>query len=111
MTDAGADSGAEAGGRRYRVSEVTAAGEATLVDDAGNDAALIYYRLERLAGVWSAGLRTFLDADLAIAGFELIVPEENLALGIAEITAVSRSTTRATAFPKWRAGPTPWDSA
>ncbi len=99
VTDAGPDTGtglgAGVGARRYRVSEVTAAGEATLVDDAGKDAALINYRLERLAGVWSAGLRTFLDLDVAIAGFELVVPEENLALGIAEITAVSRSTTRA----------------
>jgi hypothetical protein len=99
VTDAGADTGTGlgtgAGPRRYRVSEVTAAGEATLVDDAGKDAALINYRLERLAGVWSAGLRYFLDADLAIAGFEIVVPEENLALGIAEITAVSRSSTRA----------------
>ncbi len=95
VADAGPDTGAEAGARRYRVSEVTAAGEATLVDDAGKDAALINYRLERLTGVWSAGLRYFLDADLAIADFELVVPEENLALGIAEITAASRSSTRA----------------
>ncbi len=93
--DTGVGLGAEADGRRYRVSEVTAAGEATLVDDAGKDAALINYRLERLAGVWSAGLRTFLDLDMAIAGFEMVVPEENLAFGITEITAVSRSSTRA----------------
>ncbi len=95
VADAGADVGAEAGERRYRVSAVTAAGEATLVDDAGKNAALINYRLERLAGVWSAGLRNFLDLDMAITGFEIIVPEENLALGIAEVMAVSRSSTRA----------------
>ena len=88
-----ADAGA--GERRYRISEVTAAGQATLVDDAGKDAALINYRLERMAGVWSAGLRSFLDLDVAIAGFEMIVPEENLAFSIAEVTAVSRSSTRA----------------
>ncbi len=90
-----ADAGAEAGERRYRVSEVTAAGQATLVDDTGKDAALINYRLERMAGVWSAGLRTFHDLDVAIAGFEVVVPEENLAFSIAEVTVVSRSTTRA----------------
>ncbi len=90
-----ADARAEAGERRYRVSEVTAAGEATLVDDAGKNVALVNYRLERLAGVWSAGLRTFLDLDLAITGFEMVVPEENLGLGIAEVTAVNRSSTRA----------------
>ncbi len=94
VADAGADAGAEAGERRYRVSEVTAAGEATLVDDAGKDAALINYRLERMAGVWSAGLPTFLDLDMAITGFEMVVPEETLAFGIAEVTAVSRSSTR-----------------
>jgi len=88
-----ADAGA--GERRYRVSVVTAAGQATLVDDTGKDAALINYRLERMAGVWSAGLRSFLDLDVAIAGFEMIVPEENLAFSIAEVTAVSRSSTRA----------------
>jgi hypothetical protein len=90
-----ADARAEAVERRYRVSEVTAAGEATLVDDAGTNTALVNYRLERLAGVWSAGLRNFLDLDMAITGFEIVVPEENLALGIAEVTAVSRSSTRA----------------
>ncbi len=95
FTVADADAGAGAGGRRYRVSEVTTAGEAALVDDAGINIALVNYRLERLAGVWSAGLRNFLDLDMAIIGFEMVVPEEKLALGIAKVTAVSRSSTRA----------------
>ena len=67
-----ADAGA--GARRYRISEVTAAGQATLVDDAGKDAALITYRLARTARVWSAGLRGFLSRALAIAGCDSIRP-------------------------------------
>jgi hypothetical protein len=97
--DAGAEAEAEAGGHRYRVSEVTAAGEAAgeaaLVDDAGKNVALVNYRLERLAGVWSAGLRNFLDLDMVLTDFEIVLPEEKLALGIAKVTAVSQSSTRA----------------
>lgn len=95
VADADFGTGAEVGGRRYRVSEVMTAGEAALVDDAGKDIALVNYRLERLAGVWSAGLRNFLDLDMVLTDFEIVLPEEKLALGIAKVTAVSRSSTRA----------------
>ena len=80
---------------RYRVSEVETASQATLIDDKGAKAALINYRLERLTGIWSAALRNFLDLDLAIGGFEVVVPGENLGVAIANISAVNRSLDRA----------------
>ncbi len=80
---------------RYRVSEVETASQATLIDDKGAKAALINYRLERLTGIWSAALRNFLDLDLAIGGFEVVVPGENLGFAIANISAVNRSLDRA----------------
>jgi hypothetical protein len=86
---------ADAGPGRYRVSEVETAAQATLIDDKGAKAALINYRLERLTGIWSAALRNFLDLDMAIGGFEVVVPQENLGFAIAEISAVNRSLERA----------------
>jgi hypothetical protein len=86
---------ADAGPGLFRVSEVTPASEATLIDEAGNKTVLVNYRLVRLAGVWSAALRNFLELDAAITGFEAVVPDKSLGFAIAELTTVNRSSTRA----------------
>ena len=75
----GAPSGSLEGDRRYRVSEVTTASRAAIVDHADDKIVLINYGLERLSGVWSAALRSFLDFDMAVDRFEVLVPEERLA--------------------------------
>ncbi len=85
---------AQAGIGLYRVSQVRTSSQATLIGEAGERAGLVNYRLDRLSGIWSAGLGTFLDLDAAMSGFELVVPEANLGLAIAEITALNQSTTR-----------------
>ncbi len=83
-----------AGDRRYLVSEVIAASRAAVIDDTGENIALINYDLERLSGVWSTALRNFLDYDSAVANFEAVVPKAKLAIGIDRITTVQRSVSR-----------------
>jgi hypothetical protein len=82
------------GDRRYLVSEVTTASRAAIVDDADDKIALVNYGLERLSGVWSTALRSFLDFDMAVDRFEVVVPEEKLGFAIERITAVNRTATR-----------------
>ena len=83
-----------AGDRRYRVSEVTTASRAAIVDDADDKIVLVNYGLERLSGVWSTALRSFLDFDMAVDRFEVVVPENNLGFAIDRFTAVNRTVTR-----------------
>ena len=89
-----ASGGGGAGGRRYRVSEVTTASRAAIVDDADEKIVLINYGLERLSGVWSTALRSFLDFDMAVDRFEVVVPEKSLGFAIGRFTAVNRTVTR-----------------
>lgn len=89
------------GDRRYRVSEVTAASQVTIIDDAEEKIALINYRLERLTGVWSTALRNFLDFDIAIDRFEVAIPEERLGVVIDRFTAVNRVVTRGDGLTDW----------
>ncbi len=83
-----------AGDRRYLVSEVTTASRAAIVDDVDDKIVLINYGLERLSGVWSTALRNFLDFDMAVDRFEVVVPEENLGFAIDRFTAVNQVVTR-----------------
>ncbi len=88
----GGDAGA--GDRRYLVSEVTTASQAAMVDDADDKIVLINYGLERLSGIWSTALRSFLDFDMAVDRFEVVVPKEKLGFAIDRITAVNQTVTR-----------------
>ena len=90
----GAPPGSLEGDRRYRVSEVTTASRAAIVDDADDKIVLINYGLKRLSGVWSAALRSFLDFDMVVDRFEVLVPEERLAFAIDRFTAVNQVVTR-----------------
>jgi hypothetical protein len=83
-----------AGDHRYLVSEVTAASRAAILDDADDKTVLINYSLQRLSGVWSTALRNFLDFDLALDRFEVVVPEESLGFAIERLTAVNQAVTR-----------------
>ena len=83
-----------AGDRRYLVSEVTTASRASIIDDTDERIVLINYGLERLSGVWSTALRSFLDVDMAVDRFEVVVPEEKLGFIIDRITAVNQVVTR-----------------
>ena len=90
----GAPPGSLEGDRRYLVSEVTTASQAAIADDADEKIALINYGLERLSGVWSTALRSFLDFDMAVDRFEVVVPEEKLGFAIDRFTAVNQVVTR-----------------
>ena len=87
--------------RRYRVSEVTTASQAAVIDDTGEKIALINYSLERLSGVWSTALRNFLDYEMAMDRFEAVVPKENLAIAIDRFTAVNQVVTRGDGLTDW----------
>lgn len=94
FTLADAPPGPATGDRRYLVSEVTTASRAAIVDDADDKIVLINYGLERLSGVWSTALRSFLDLDMAVDRFEVVVPKENLGFVIDRFTAVNQIVTR-----------------
>ncbi len=94
FTLADAPPAAPPGDRRYLVYEVTTASRAAIVDEAGDKIVLINYGLERLSGVWSTALRSFLDFDMAVDRFEVVVPEENLGFAIDRVTAVNQVVTR-----------------
>jgi hypothetical protein len=87
--------------RRYLVSEVFTASQATIIDDAGEKIVLLNYGIEHLTGVWSTALRSFLDYDMAIDRFEVVVPEENLAIAIDRLAAVNRIVTRGDGLTDW----------
>ncbi len=87
--------------RRYLVSEVTTASQAAVIDDSGEKIALINYSLEHLSGIWSTALRTFLDYDMAMDRFEVVVPKENLGFAIDRFTAVNQVVTRADGLTDW----------
>ena len=87
--------------RRYRVSEVTTASQAAVIDDTGEKIALINYSLEHLSGVWSTALRNFLDYDMAMDRFEVVVPKENLGFAIDRFTAVNQVVTRGDGLTDW----------
>jgi hypothetical protein len=93
-----------AGDHRYLVSEVATASRAAVVDDAGEQAVLVNYELERLSGVWSTALRNFLDFDMAVNRFELVVPEEILGFAIDRFTAVNQIVTRGDGLTDWEGG-------
>jgi hypothetical protein len=97
----GASGDGAAGDRRYLVSEVTTASRATIVDDAGEKIALINYGLERLSGVWSTALRSFLDFDMAVDRFEVVVPEADLGFVIDRFTAVNQVAARGDGLTDW----------
>ncbi|MHA1151550.1 MAG: DUF2125 domain-containing protein [Alphaproteobacteria bacterium] len=101
FTLADAPPGPAAGDHRYLVSEVITASQATIVDDVDDKIVLINYGLERLAGVWSTALRSFLDFDLAVDRFEVVVPEENLGFAIDRFTAVNQVVTRGDGLTDW----------
>jgi hypothetical protein len=90
-----------AGDHRYLVTEVATASQATVIDDAGENAVLINYGLERLSGVWSTALRNFLDYEMAMDRFEVVVPEENWAVGIDRFAAVNQIVTRGDGLTDW----------
>lgn len=94
FTLADAPPGVDAADRRYLVSDVTTASQAAVVDKADKRVVLVNYGLERLSGIWSSALRNFLDFDMAVDRFEVVVPAENLGFGIDRITAVNRTATR-----------------
>ena len=73
---------------------MTTISRAAIVDDANDKTALINYSLERLSGVWSTALRNFLDFDMAVDRFEIVVPAESLGFAIDRITAVNQTATR-----------------
>ena len=87
--------------RRYLVTEVATTSQATIIDDMGDEIVLINYSLERLSGVWSMALRSFLDYDMAIDRFEVVVPKENLAIAIDRITTVNQIVTRGDGLTDW----------
>lgn len=87
--------------RRYLVSEVTTASEATVIGDADEKIALVNYSLERLSGVWSTALRSFLDYDMAMDRFEVVVPAENLAIAFDRFTAANQVVTRDDGLTDW----------
>jgi hypothetical protein len=87
--------------RRYLVSEVTTASEAAVIDDSDQKIALINYSLERLSGVWSTALRNFLDYDISMDRFEVVVPEENLAIAFDRFTAANQVATRGDGLTDW----------
>jgi hypothetical protein len=87
--------------RRYLVSEVTTASQAAVIDDTDEKIALINYSLERLSGVWSTALRNFLDYDMAMDRFEVVVPKESLAIAIDRFTAVNQVVTRGDGLTDW----------
>lgn len=101
FTLADAPPGPLAGDRRYLVSEVTTASQAAVVSDTGEKGVLINYDLKRLSGVWSTALRSFLDYDMAMDRFEMVVPEENLAIAIDRFTAVNQIVTRDDGLTDW----------
>ncbi len=101
FTLADAPPGSLAGDRRYRVSEVATASQAAIVDDGDEKIALINYGLERLSGVWSTALRNFLDFDMAVDRFEVVVPKEKLGFAIERFTAVNRVVTRGDGLTDW----------
>ena len=90
----GASGDAGAIDHRYLVSEVTTDSRAALVDDHNKQIALVNYSIERLSGVWSTALRNFLDFDMAVNNFEVVVPEEKLGFAIDRLTGIQRSATR-----------------
>ncbi len=100
----GAGGDAAAGDRRYLVSEVITASRAAVVDDVDDKIVLINYGLERLSGVWSTALRSFLDYDMAVDRFEVVVPEENLGISIDRFTAVNQVATRGDGLTDWEGG-------
>ena len=101
FTLAEAPPAALAGDRRYLVSEVTTASRAALVNGMDDKIALINYSLEHLSGVWSTALRSFLDFDVAMDRFEVLVTEENLGFAIDSFTAVNHVVTRGDGLTDW----------
>jgi hypothetical protein len=62
---------------------------------------LINYGIERLSGLWSTALRSFLDYEVAMDHFEVLVPEENLAIAIDRFAAVNQIVTRGDGLTDW----------
>ena len=87
--------------RRYLVSQVTTASQAAVIGDTDEKIALINYRLERLSGVWSTALRNFLDYEMALDRFDVVVPKESLAIAIDRFTAVHQVVTRGDGLTDW----------
>ena len=83
---------ADAGEGRYRVSDVRAPAQITIVADDGSQGALANYRLEHLTGVWSSVLVSFLDLDLAVGDMEILVPKVNMAAQLKRLAVRNRYT-------------------
>ena len=83
---------ANAGAGQYRVSDVRAPAQITIVADDGTQVVLANYRLERLTGVWSSLLVSFLDLDIAVDDMEILVPEGNFAAQLKRLAVRNRYT-------------------
>ncbi len=83
---------AGAGEGQYRVSDVRAPAQITIVAHDGSQVALANYRLEHLTGVWSSLLVSFLDLDLAVGDLEILVPEGNFAAQLKRLAVRNRYT-------------------